>query len=190
MAGAYIVTLPLASGKTLRDNTNMVVVHAEDAAQAKEAAAALYGGDAPWSEATATAIAAGDYSGWTVRVRLYDPDDTVPLVPVVDVSVLGDATTNTIDEVAAALVTALNATTPISNAAYNSTTQVLTVAAIADGLGDHILQVEFTHPDFAGSIDSLFTTVVDEGIAGADVTVTFRGDTYVTPKLYGKGTQR
>lgn len=193
MAAAYIVTLPLTEGgKSLRDGVNSVVVYAEDTSQAKEAAAALFNGDAAWSSATVTAIAAGDYTGWTVRVRLSDPDKAVTAsdYTMVDVSVTGDATNNTIDEVAALLVTALNATSAIAGAAYNATTQVLTVAETTDGLGDHVLRVDFTHPSFEQPIASLVGTIVDEGSAGAAVTVTLKADAVVPPKLYGKGVQK
>lgn len=192
MAAAYIVTLPSEGGHTLRHGVDTVVVYAEDANQAKEAAGALFGGDSAWTGATATAIAAGDYDGWTLRVRLADPAKAVTASDyyVADVSVEGDSTNNTIDELVALAVTALNANDAIAGAAYNLTTQVLTVAETTDGLGDHVLSVEFTHPDFEGPIPSLVSTIVDEGAAGAAVTVTFSADTVVPPKLYGKATQR
>lgn len=193
MAAAYIVTLPLTEGgKTLRHDTNMVVVYADDADAAKAAAAAVFGGDAAWSGATATAIAVGDYDGWTLRIRLADPDKgpSDPDYYVVDVSVVGTSTDNTIDELAALAVTALNATTPLAGAAYNSTTQVLTVAETTDVLGDHILSVEFTHPNYELPIAALVGTIVDEGAGSAAVTVTLKADAYGPPKLYGKGNQR
>ncbi len=187
MAAAYYVTLPLEGGQTLRNGVNAVVVYAEDATQAKEAAAARFDGDSAWSGSTATAIIAGDYSGWTLRLRLFAAASTVPLV---DVSVLGDATNNLIDEVAALAVTALNATAPIAGAAYNSTTQVLTVAETTDVLGNLALVAEFTHADFASPVASLVGAIVDEGLSSAAITVTLKADAIIPPKLYGSVAQR
>jgi hypothetical protein len=189
MAAAYLVTLPSEGGQTLRHNINGVVVYAEDATQAKEAAAALFGGDSAWSGSTATAIAApSNYSGWTLRLRLQAPG-ALPGVYAIDVSVLGDATNDTIDELAALAVTALNATV-INAAAYNTTTQVLTVAGAADNLGNHLLTAEFTHPDFELPVASLVSSKVDGGVVAADVTVTLRADAIIPPKVYGKATMR
>lgn len=188
MAAAYLVTLPSEGGQTLINGVNALVVYADSDTAAKEAAAAAFSGDSKWTGATATAIAAiaaGDYDGWTMRVKLYDPDDVRN--PVVNVAVTGDATTNLIDEMAAAMVTALNNTALLTAAAYDSTTQVLTVVdASTDAYGDHILEVEFTHADFPIPVASLVGTIADEGTAGSsDVTVTLKADAYGPPKLYG-----
>ncbi len=187
MAAAYIVSLPVEGGQTRREGVRSVVVYAESTAQAKEAANALYGGDSSWANATVTAIAApANYSGWTLRLRLAAPNAPAGTYAF-DVSVTGDATNDTIDELAALAVTALNATA-IDNAAYNSTTQVLTVAGAADNLGQYVLQAEFTHPDFQLPISSLIVSKTDAaGSAATAVTVTFNADAVVPPKLYGAG---
>lgn len=185
MAAAYLVTLPSEGGQTLINGVNAIVVYADSDTAAKEAAAAAFNGDSKWSGATATAIAAGDYNGWTMRVKLYDPDDVRN--PVLNVAVTGDATDNTVDELAAKMVTALNATALLTAAAYDATGQVLTVVdASTDAYGDHILEVEFTHADFPIPVASLVGTIADEGTAGSsDVTVTLKADAYGPPKLYG-----
>lgn len=186
MAAAYLVTLPSEGGQTLINGVNALVVYADSDTAAKEAAAARFNGDSKWSGATATAITIGDYNGWTMRVKLYDPEVSVRN-PVLNVAVVGDGTNNTIDEVAALMVTALNATALLTAAAYDSTTQVLTVVdASTDAFGDHLLEVEFTHADFPIPVAALVGTIADGGTAGSsDVTVTLKADAYGPPKLYG-----
>jgi hypothetical protein len=186
MAAAYLVTLPAEGGQTLINGVNALVVYADSDTAAKAAAAAAFNGDSKWTGATATAIVIGDYAGWTMRVKLYDPDVSVT-VPALNVAVVGDATNNTIDEVAALMVTALNATALLTAAAYDSTTQVLTVVdASTDAYGDYILEVEFTHADFPNPVAELVGTIADEGTAGSsDVTVTLKAAAYGPPKLYG-----
>lgn len=185
MAAAYLVTLPSEGGQTLINGVNALVVYADSDTDAKVAAAAAFNGDSKWTGATATAIAVGDYNGWTMRVKLYDPDDVRN--PVVNVAVTGDSTNNTIDELAALMVTALNNTALLTAAAYDATGQVLTVVdASTDAYGDHILEVEFTHADFPVPVASLVGAIADEGTAGSsDVTVTLKADAYGPPKLYG-----
>jgi hypothetical protein len=189
MAAAYLVTLPIEGGQTLRHNVNAIVVYADDATKAKEAAGARFGGDSAWTGATATAIAAGDYAGWTLRIRLKAPNSGLG-VYAVDVSVLGDATDNTIDELAAKAVIALNALSNIAGSAYNSTTQVLTVSDATDALGNHAMTVEFSHADYELPVASLVSTIVDEGVAAAVTSVTFLADAVAPPKFYGAATLR
>jgi len=163
------------------DNVTAVAVMAVDAAQAKAMANAHSTKDtsAAWTNATVTEIAATstDWIGWTFRVVVRHPTTGAN---VVDVSVAGDATNNTIDEVGALLVTALNATTPISNASY--TTNTLTAAAIADGLGDHDLVVEAYAPN-GDLVPGIFGATVEQGIAGAVLTAVMPADADVAPAI-------
>jgi hypothetical protein len=176
MAAAYLVTLPATSGQTRYGDVDTVVVYANDATNAKLLAKAKYGAgdDAAWDAATVTELVVGaDLEGWVFRVVATDPaDDSV----VVDVEVTG-AAADQIDDIGDALVVALDATDAIAASAYDSGTNVLTVAEIADGIGDHILTC-FAYPpaaSYAGSRDvnftGFFSTVVDEGVAGAVLTV-------------------
>lgn len=179
---AYLVTLDNSRcGRTLKNGCNAMVVFAADATAAKEACAAKFDGDgSAWnsSEATATAIvAASDFNGWSLAIDIFGPDLNTT------VTVVGDATNNTIDEIAALMVTALNALAEIANASYNSTTQVLTVAAIADGIGDHNIAVRLTPPSGYGAVPSLIGTIVDNGIAGAVLTVVLPADAAVVPSV-------
>lgn len=63
---------------------------------------------------------------------------------------------------------------------YNASTQVLTVAAIADNIGDHQLNVDFYDASQAAksNIPGYLGATVDEGIAGAVLTIAFAADNY------------
>jgi hypothetical protein len=185
---AYIVEAPAESGQTLMNGNDVLVVFAADAAGAKAVAKALYDGDSDsmWDGATVTAIAAAaDLEGWTLRLRLYDVGAREPAV---DVSVVG-AASDTFDLVAADAVTALNALPSIANAAYNSTTNVLTVAGSADGLGDHTLVAEWIPPWGVSAFTPFLGTIVDGGVAAADVTLALPADATAVPDML-KGARR
>jgi hypothetical protein len=183
-ASAFIVTKP-PGGSTNKGAFDTVVVWATDATAAKALAALVYSGDSSWAGATTTAVIAPavNYSGYQVRVALEQIVSGKPTYPV-DVTVTGDATNDTIDEIAALLVTALNATTPIAGAAYNGTTQVLTVAQTTDALGDLTLICQLILPGveermvFGG-------TYVHQGSSGAAIQVTLPADNADIPALYG-----
>ncbi len=171
-----------------------MVVSAADAADAKAIAKNQYGGSrSDWSNATVTTLAdilastASTLVGykWTVSV------DTPAGVPLEEVTFTADATDDQLDEVGAALVVLLNATASIAAAAY--TANVLTVAAISDDIGDHTLRMKVEPPvinDAGGERKSgnevmpgFVGTIVDEGIAGAVLTVAFPIDGYVVPTV-------
>lgn len=177
----YLVKRPVTRSV---DGVTALAVMAADADGAKAVANAYSTKDRPgaWNNATVTEITAtvATLIGYRFRFVLSHP--TTKAV-VVDVSVTGDATNDTVDEIAAAAVTALNATTPLANAAYNSTTNVLSVAGASDNLGDHALAVEVYAPN--GEIvpggAGLVGAVVDEGSAASAVTVALKADADVTP---------
>lgn len=88
----------------------------------------------------------------------------------------------TFDTFGTAMVAALEAAggsalTP----SYNSSTNVLTVAAIADGIGNGSLRVEFYKGDNPLTVPGLVGTITDEGIAGAVLSVAFGADNYSLP---------
>lgn len=175
----YLVTLDRTKGgRVLKNGANAVVVFAASGAIAKEMAGAAFDGDgSSWTEATATEIAvAADWAGWTFRATVAD-------VPGAVFEVVADATTNTVDEIGAALVLLANAHEDIAGAEYNSTTNVLTVAAIADALGDKQLVVEIIPPGGFSSITGLVGAIVDGGIAGAVLTVALPADAAVIPSV-------
>lgn len=184
MASAFLVTLPAsATAKVLKDGYDSILVYADDAADAKAMAKAVTDGDADaqWDGATTTAlVAAANLVGWRFRVVIFDSD------PVVDVEVVGAGTDDTIDEIAALLVIALNATAPIAGAAYNSTSQVLTIAETTDSLGDKKVAVEVYPPASVGGripIPGFVDSVTDEGSAGAALSCTFAADAYPVPSI-------
>jgi hypothetical protein len=76
------------------------------------------------------------------------------------------------------------ASTHIGQALYTSGTDTLTAATIADGIGDHVLVVEAFPPGGAAPVPQLVSTIVDEGIAAAVLTVVLAGPTAI-PKIVG-----
>lgn len=196
----FLVTLPATGvvGQTY-DGVNAMVVSAADATDAKAACMAARSGDqsaAAWTAATATQLAdvaanaANALVGWRFRVQLLN---MTTKATVADVTVVGDASNDTLDEVGTALATALNALPLIANAGYVGATQVLTIAGAADNLGDHRAIVEVYPPAVldGNGVDIVekvgapgwVASVTDEGAAGNAVTATFAADTFVLPRV-------
>jgi hypothetical protein len=190
---AYLVKLKDAhAGQRKAD---AIIVSATDSANALAMAKAIFGEDsnAAWADATVATLAdvaanAPGMEGWTLRVVVRGASGAA----VVDVKVVGTPTDNTIDKIGDLMVIALNATAAIAGAAYVAATQILTVAAIGDAIGDKVLEVYYYPPGYTDlvGIPGLVGAIVDEGIAGAVLTVTFAVDTYVIPTVYGKITGR
>jgi hypothetical protein len=187
MAAAYSIKFDEAyAGLGSRNGIKGAVVYANDATDAKALLEALYSDDVDgnWANATATAIAAAaNMVGWTLRVQVLTPEG----VSLYDVEVIGAGADDTIDEIAALMVIALNATA-IDGAAYNSGTQVLTIAETTDNLGDHHTLVEWYAPSPA-TRKAIPGFVVDKSVIGAAntaVTATFAADSYSVPKVIDK----
>lgn len=168
MAAAYFVQVDPECGQTLIADADALVVYAESSADALAICKAKFGGSSPamWAGATATAIAAGaDMEGWRLRIAILDAS------PVIDVTVTG-AASDTVDELGDDAVVALNAVAAIAGAAYDSGTNVLTIAETTDGLGDLTVLAELYPPDDGTygnpdvAIPSFITTVVDGGASG------------------------
>lgn len=198
----YKLTLPLTTGgKTLINDVDMMLVAAADAASAKLAAAAKYGQDVPWSQATATELV--DTLTINSATALVGYRFTVAVAGEGSASVTGVATTlDTLDEIGAALATALNELDNIANAAYNATTQALTVASGGGGddLGDLAVTVTIKAPvayDGGGNeiqgddnlADVFVDSITDEGLAADALTVTFNADATVLAKVLAVGKQ-
>ncbi len=183
---AYLVTLDQTkSGHTLVSGSNAMAVFAEDATQALEICAAKFAFEgAAWADdGTAVAIVQGaDFDGWTFEVDILDGLGVGSDEPAT-VSVTGDATDNTIDEIGALLVIALNGIAGITGAAYNGTTNTLTIAAGTgvDDLGDQTVQVRITPPNGNSPIPSLVGTITHEGVATDDLSVILPLDAAVIP---------
>lgn len=176
---AYLVTLDRAKcGRSLSEGCDAMTVFAASGAAAKQIAASKYDGEGTaWiTDGTATEItAASNWLGWTFKFQISG-------LPSWEVSYTAEGANDTIDEIGAALVVLFNATV-IDAAAYNSTTQVLTVAGVADNLGASQLYVTITPPNGKSGIDSLVGTVVDGGIAGAVLSVVLPADAAVIPSV-------
>ena len=122
-------------------------------------------------------VADADFNGWTFAL------DVIGGAAPISVSVTGTATDNTIDEVAALLVTALNADAEIAGASYNGTTNVLTVAETTDAIGDRTLEVTITPPGGYSGIAALVGTIVDGGASGDAITLALPADAAVIPQV-------
>jgi hypothetical protein len=164
MAAAYLVTLPLKGGMTLKGGNDSVIVWAEDATQAKSLASAAMSNDVPaaaWTAATATALVVGtELEGWTFTINLVDP-----VTPFTELSVsITAVSTDDIDDVGGDLAAAL-VTAGIAGAAYDSGTNVLTIVETTDGRGDWAIEAYATPPSAAYS-----TSLIGFGDTGARVT--------------------
>lgn len=171
-----------------KNDVDAMVVVAETSADAIAISKSKTSGDVNglWDGATVTEmVVAADLEAWTLHVLI----STAAGAVVADCSVTGAASA-TIDSIAALMVIALNATTPIAGSAYNAGTQVLTVAQTTDNLGDHVVAVQFKPPaathDNPIAIPGLVVSKVDAGLSTAALTVTFAGDSYTRPKVVGQ----
>lgn len=90
-----------------------------------------------------------------------------------------DAGTMTTDPLAAQVWTALG------TSSYDTGSNTLTAAALADGFGDHTLLVEAFPPGAAEPVASLIGTVTDGGVAAAALTVVLAGPTAI-PKVLAR----
>ena len=180
---AYLLTLDRNKcGHQLRGGGDAMVVFAADATAAKQIAAAKYPSDGlAWAnDSTATQIvAASDFNGWTLRVFIQSGLGAG--TDSAEFTVVGDADDNTIDEIAALMVTALNAHADIANASYNATSNTLTIAGAADGLGDQTVEVSLTPPGGESAVASLIGTITDGGASGDAITVVLPADAAVIP---------
>jgi hypothetical protein len=180
-ATPYAVTFDPSINTGSRDNVMGAVVVAESSADAKALLKSLHGDavDAGWDNATYTAMAAGaDLAGWTARAVVHEVDGTV----AADVTVTGAASA-TVDSIAALLVTALNATTAISNAAYNTSTNVLTVAGTSDAMGDGHFYLAFSPPGSTTAVPGFVGSHTEGGSNGAALSAPLAADSYTVPKV-------
>jgi len=179
----YMVTLAAGSAAaTRKQGANSILVFADSDTQAKEMAASYFDGDGGiWSGADATEMtSAADWEGWTFKLTILMRDaDKADKV----FSYTGTSTNDTIDEIAAQLVTLANADADIAGAAYTAATNTLKVAETTDGLGAKELVVEIIPPGGYSSVASLVGTIVDKGEAAAVLSVVLPADADVPPKV-------
>ena len=176
----FIVKVPNDSGITLKNGVATCVVTAENATDARAICESVHGdGAANWTDSSVTAstvsqTTVGDaMAGWRMLIEIVDTDFEVEITAGV-----GEDLDQMATEAAAALVAA-----GIATAAYNATTNVLTVAGAAANLGDKTLSVKLFPPNGYAPVSGLISSITDEGVAGAALTVTFQADTYVLPAI-------
>lgn len=185
MAGPYVITVSDAYNAIGdRNRARAAVVYADNATDARELLEALYSGDsdALWANSTATAMAAAaNMLGWGMRVIVRD---NVTLAIVADCSVTNTGSDDTIDELGALMVIALNATAAIAGAAYSS--NVLKVAETTDGLGDNIVEAYiYSTYSTAVPIPGFVGVITDGGASSDALTVAVCADAYTIPNVVG-----
>lgn len=196
-ASAFLVTLARKGGMTLKNGNDSVIVWANDATTAKYLASMAMSNDVPvaaWANATATALVTGtEMEGWTYTITLTDP-----LTPFTVVEVSHTATNGqSVDDIAAALVTALNATSSIANASFSTPNLTIATGSGGDDIGDWTVNITVTPPGTAystsliaygdtGPVDAVSagfaSSLVHEGSATAALSVAL---TVFLPALYG-----
>lgn len=172
------------------NNTDACVVQANSTAEAKALAKATADGDSNglWAGATVADLATPvALEGWVFQIEV---NTDIP----VDVSVTGDSN-DTLDDVCAKLVTALlvavgTAIAGTAHSSYNSTTNVLTISTIGDGIGNMTITTTVTPPaglfqdTYAWSQADVVGSKVDGGIAGAVLTQAFSTSWVVPGRLH------
>jgi hypothetical protein len=178
----YVITQPVAAGKTLTDGVDTLIVTAQDTTQATLLAQAAYDGDSHglWNGTPATIAAAADFTGFTVQANIVDPTHVAAGISVEYTGVSGDDWA----DLMTGIVAALNATAAIANASYGGT-RTLTLSSIADGIGTRRVAVKFFAPNGADLSAGYCGTVVDEGIAGAALTQQFNDVLTIVPTVVG-----
>lgn len=180
---AYVVAFDPSVNVPTRNGVKAAIVFANNDTDARAILKAQYADDvdSSWDNATVTQIAPGtDLVGYTYRVEIITPEG----ISLVAVEATGDATNNTVDEIAALLVTALNADSHIANAAYNAGTNTLTASGAADNLGDHRLIVSAFPPgENRVALPGLVGAITQEGAANTALTVVFSADAYSLPAI-------
>ena len=167
------------SGSTHFDGVDGIIVFAQNTAAAKIAAKAAHGSDSDdlWTDITPIAVVAGtDLEGWRLKVTVSGAAGQVNSQDIVEVTGAASATLDSIGTLAA---TALNGTPDIAASAYATGTNILTIAAIGDALGDGTVVAEFLPPlnstmflDSNISFPSFVGTIVDKGASGTALTLT------------------
>ena len=158
----------------VRSGLRSVILVADDETDAKAVAKAAIAGDTntDWDTAAVTdlgATAGTTLEGWRLNVKVDTPLD----VEVYNETVTGGVG-DVLDDLAADMVTALETAGGASLTPSYSTPD-LTIAAIADGIGDHKVYVTVMPPatweDADIAIPSFVGAITDEGIAGAVLAV-------------------
>ena len=175
------------------DGSNMAVVFAADAADAKAMAQGKFSGDgnASWGAATVTELVEDPtMEGWRLRVRVTPPGGGPDAYDVTYVGIADDV----LDDLGLGMEVLLDAAGLDSD--YDISTQIMIVATGGGGddLGDHTLTVEFLPPvDLAPEPIAVPGFIASgpthEGAANAVLNVTFEADAYIVPQMFATGKQ-
>lgn len=179
MPAFRVTKLGSAVGQSYGGSDGMIVF-AEDATDAKAICKAQHAGgdsDAAWDGATVTELVEkADLEGFVFNILIEDGATIVS-----DNTYTGIAA-DEIDELGDAMVLVLNATAEIAAASYNDTTNLLTIAAIGDGIGDHTVTLSIKKNGIA--IPGLVGAIVHEGIGAAVLTVQLATDAIAMPRVW------
>jgi hypothetical protein len=172
-------------GNSRVDEVKSMIVEADSLAIAKALAEAQFDGDSPWSSGAEIVTASSDLTGWSYKIRIGNTEagylSAKSGAPVVEVEYVG-IENDTVDDVGAALVTALNASSLIAGAAYNTSSNVLTIAETTDVLGDRTVEVLVTPPGGKSQMSAMTSTLVHAGLSSAALKVTLVAPTKI-PKV-------
>ena len=161
------------SGLTLKNGRDLMVVEADDAANAAAMASAYHDGDASWANATVTAFTSAtdlspitDGDGNTAAFSLFV---SVKGATVNNSFEVAAAASDDLDALGTAIVSLINADDNIANASYSTPTLTVATGSGGDDLGDHSVVCELrlngvALPGFVGSI-------THEGVSTAALTV-------------------
>lgn len=183
----YALTGPTTSGHTIIRGAKNAIVHAPSEAVAKRIAGYHVAGMNPAYYEDSSAVAAvvqkaTNWLGWTLYAKIVDTNGAI----LAEASVLAAGSNDTIDEIAAAFVTAINATAAVSNASYNSSTNVLSVAGTSDNLGAKRLFVNMIPPGKTKAVNNVLGSITHQGSANAALTVALPADNYAIPAVVAK----
>ena len=178
--GLFLLTLD--KPKSVRNGITKMLVSAEDIVDAKALALGYLPGFpyGYWAKATiSSAITAkADYESVRMRIRVYDTDGVL----VADATSAVGSASDDVDDLCAKMVTALNATAAIANAAYSTPNLTVASGSGGDDLGDHRVVAtlipaadeggDYTDGEDADrSVSAIFDSITDQGVATAALAI-------------------
>lgn len=174
--GLFLLERAPTPGSGTYKGKSRMIVSCEDLAAARDLGNGYFGSDPKghWGVATVTALVAkADYED-----VIFEMDIVTPAGVILESIVVPGTASDDIDDIAALLVIALNATDSIANASYSTPNLVIATGSGGDDLGDHQVVVRVLPPiadggDQLGGTDvatAIFDSIVDEGLATAALT--------------------
>jgi hypothetical protein len=128
----------------------------------------------------------GSYAATPVASNKATTTDGAGSACTITVATAQGGASGDIDELGIALAHALQALGNIAHAAFDQSSNILTVAGTSDNLGDHTLLVDMIAPGGGGAVNSVLGAIVDEGSAGDALTVQLPADNYDIPAIIGR----